>query len=271
MNQFTKISKNVIIIFIMTVVTWGMLAKSLEDDETIEEAIDRLIAAHNEDEESHLDDGQSLQSHKASEIIDHVIASIVADKLSASEHISQCSFESLDNWNQTGSVSLDGWPGVALYFEDGAVELSALSSTIKHSGNWLSYSKDMLFQFVGWVSSDANNTIHAILGGYSADDNLEGFGFQIVDGTVKGFWGDGASPTFTADLGVDFTVAHVFRVLYSAIDKNCKYYIDGVLKATISDIEPVGDFEPDVVFRVATTDETDGNFYVRQFSISRGI
>lgn len=59
---------------------WGMLAKSQVDPEKIEEAIIRLIVAHNNDETSHLEVGQSLQSHKASEIIDHLAESIVEDK-----------------------------------------------------------------------------------------------------------------------------------------------------------------------------------------------
>jgi len=65
----------------MATVTWGLLEKSLVDDETIEEAIGRLIGVHNDDEESHLLAGQSLQSHKASAIIDHAALSVVEDKL----------------------------------------------------------------------------------------------------------------------------------------------------------------------------------------------
>jgi len=61
--------------------TWGMLAKSQTDPKTIEERIAEMIAEHNNDEEAHLGPGQSLQSHKASEIIDHLASSIVNDKL----------------------------------------------------------------------------------------------------------------------------------------------------------------------------------------------
>jgi hypothetical protein len=58
-----------------------MLAKSQTDNETIEEAIARIVAEHESDEEAHLGVGDSLQSHKASEIIDHLASSIIADKL----------------------------------------------------------------------------------------------------------------------------------------------------------------------------------------------
>ena len=65
----------------MAIPTWGMLEKSQTDPEKIEEAIARLIAEHNNDEAAHLGAGQSLQSHKASEIIDHAISSVVSDKI----------------------------------------------------------------------------------------------------------------------------------------------------------------------------------------------
>ncbi len=64
---------------------WGMLPKSQIDSETIEGAINRLILVHEQDEESHLGTGESLQSHKASEIIDHLASSIIADKIKLNE------------------------------------------------------------------------------------------------------------------------------------------------------------------------------------------
>ena len=60
---------------------WGDLAKSQVDDETIEEAIARVVQEHDDDETSHLETGESLQSHKASEIIDHIAESVVNDKI----------------------------------------------------------------------------------------------------------------------------------------------------------------------------------------------
>lgn len=65
--------------------TWGMLAKNQEDNETIEQAIDRLIEAHLADSNAHLEEGESLQSHRASEIIDHLATSIVEDKIKDGE------------------------------------------------------------------------------------------------------------------------------------------------------------------------------------------
>jgi len=71
-------------------ITWGQLPKSQIDPEKIEEAIARMIKEHNEDESAHLGPGQSLQSHKASEIIDHAVKSILAEKLHPSAQVAQC-------------------------------------------------------------------------------------------------------------------------------------------------------------------------------------
>ena len=65
----------------MSVEVWGLMNKSSIDPEKIEEAIDRIVQAHDDDPTAHLDDGQSLTSHRASEIIDHRAESIVNDKL----------------------------------------------------------------------------------------------------------------------------------------------------------------------------------------------
>lgn len=65
----------------MSIETWGEMNKSQIDPEKIEGAIDRKIGNHNDDPDAHLADGQSLKSHRASEIIDHVARSIVNDKI----------------------------------------------------------------------------------------------------------------------------------------------------------------------------------------------
>jgi len=60
---------------------WGLLEKSQVDDETIEEAIDRLIDAHLADINAHIESGQSLYAHKSASTVDHPADSIVTDKI----------------------------------------------------------------------------------------------------------------------------------------------------------------------------------------------
>lgn len=65
----------------MGVQVWGQMQKGQGDSELIEGAISRMLQVHDDDPDAHLETGQALQSHKASEIIDHLAESIVNDKL----------------------------------------------------------------------------------------------------------------------------------------------------------------------------------------------
>ena len=70
--------------------TWGDLPKSQVDATTIDEEIDDKIQDHLDDPDAHIEDGQSLKSHKASEIIDHLAKSIVEDKIDDGAISSRC-------------------------------------------------------------------------------------------------------------------------------------------------------------------------------------
>jgi len=65
----------------MGLFNWLMLPKSQDDPQTINEAIAEAIAVHEADPESHLGENESLQSHRASTIIDHLAESVLNDKL----------------------------------------------------------------------------------------------------------------------------------------------------------------------------------------------
>lgn len=60
---------------------WGNLNRALNDETLIDEAIQEAVAAHNDDPDAHLEADQSLQSHRAAEIIDHLAESVVNDKI----------------------------------------------------------------------------------------------------------------------------------------------------------------------------------------------
>jgi len=90
----------------MSVETWGLLSKSQIDNETIEEAIARLIQAHEDDPNAHVETGESLESHKASVIIDHAVNSIVEDIIKDAEVTSIKMRNVIDD--RDGSVAYTG-------------------------------------------------------------------------------------------------------------------------------------------------------------------
>lgn len=62
---------------------WGSLDRAVNDDTKIDEAIEIAIDAHMANPDAHLGAGESLQSHRAAEIIDHRAESVVNDKIRA--------------------------------------------------------------------------------------------------------------------------------------------------------------------------------------------
>jgi len=90
-----------------TTITWGNLYKSQISSEKIEEAIARMIQDHEDDPDAHLEVGESLYSHKASEIIDHIVQSIIADKIKDGEVIDS-KLANIDSWRRLLAVDPAG-------------------------------------------------------------------------------------------------------------------------------------------------------------------
>jgi len=249
---------------------WGTLPKAQDDNQLISEAITVAITDHEADAAAHLGAGEALQSHAASEIIDHVVGSVVADKLSHQDFMNFCSFESLDNWDVLGTVTLDGWPGVKLYTEVDGVLVSQIKSVVKHSGNFLDYTKTLIFQTVFWLDSELNTAYWCGLGWRTSDTNLEGFGFYYNNGDLKGFWGKGATVQYTAAITVNLAICHVFRAQFDPLTKTVYFYIDGVEVASLYNATLPSDIEPIVWFRSDNLALDDAMLvYVRNVMVSR--
>ena len=94
---------------------WGSLPKSQIDSLTIDEAISLAISAHESDPTAHLGTGESLQQHKANEVLDHPALSIVPDKFSNAESFFNVNVWPADFGNED-NCELEGWqPFLGLY------------------------------------------------------------------------------------------------------------------------------------------------------------
>jgi hypothetical protein len=122
----------------MALPTWEHLHKNQTDSEQIEDAVARLIAAHEADPEAHLGVGESLQSHRASEIVDHLARSIVRDKLAFDRRSIDEHFATIDSWYKAGDISLQTLGEVKIivdpYGEDYAVMAVQIPSSL--AGAW---------------------------------------------------------------------------------------------------------------------------------------
>lgn len=213
---------------------WGMLAKSAVDNETVEEAVARLIAVHEADETAHLGTGESLETHKSSDIIDHLQSSIIMDKNNAKEDYHFTDFQSLTGWTIAGVVENNSWPGATLDIINGETEESSIYSTIVVTGGYLRKDKNAQIQFT--IFGDTGANAYALVFGFGAQGLTPGigFGFKKDGDSFKGYVKVGTTLTYTAELTDDFANTHIYRAFYNGISNNVEFYIDGVLVATLA-------------------------------------
>lgn len=88
----------------MSIETWGLMPKNQIDAETIEEAIERLIAVHEHSPDSHMGENEAIEAHRKSEIIDHLASSIVADKFSQVSNLFYNTWQSITDWFTNGTI-----------------------------------------------------------------------------------------------------------------------------------------------------------------------
>lgn len=226
---------------------WGLLVKSQVDNETIEQAIARLILAHEVDEESHLGVGESLQSHKASEIIDHLAESIVTDKIKNFEITDdKLAFDRLTIETDFGDIaqnteyfegtgSLVNFTGL-LALSTGATinSIASLRNETYSEGYGADMTENPIFFAIAKVSSVAD--IDAYFGLEPADVGY--FRFLISGGDLicESGW-IGSVDSTNLGSGYDLTVFHKFRIVYDS-GVSVKFYIDDVLVATHSTYLP---------------------------------
>jgi len=248
----------------MATPTWGMLAKSQTDSEKIEEAIARLIAEHNDDEEAHLGAGQSLQSHKASEIIDHVVESIVADKIKKGEvnfsHFTEnhkfifTTFDSLDGWEQGGvgtEIITCVLGGTKL--ETGAVDgdTAYISAEPENGfGDNPNFDNNPVAQALIKIMDKGFAEVHFHIGqaGFQSAGN-DYVGFLFDQNKVYAVCRRAAASETKEEIisPPEPEDPHIYRVEY-VNSSEVKFYIDGVLKKTITTNVPDGDNESACIF-----------------------
>lgn len=232
----------------MSLPVWGNLEKSQIDPEKIEEAIARLIQAHEDDPDAHVEVGESLQSHKAAEIIDHLAKSIIGDKilegavdllkLTTTKSILICAFESLDGWDKDADGA--GYVQATIFgleMTSGAIQWEAAWMQVEPYGgiNPIDFSKDTFFQTTFKALHNSNQEIYFRAG---LD---QWFGFKIVGGTLYACHKKtGESEVTTQITGITITDFNIYRAFFDVSEAKIYYYVNGALKATHTTNLPSG-------------------------------
>jgi len=259
---------------------WGLLQKSQTDDETIEEAIARLIAEHNANEESHLAAGQSLQSHKAAEIIDHLAGSIIEDKigdgeislqkLTSTHRIIISAFESLDGWQVGGNQVIE--LGCLTLYTNGTTDAYAYAADYPSGITALDWAKDFFWQATIKLAQITNQTIYFGVGGSAYIGGYSGAGFKVSNGTLYCYHWDlvgGAETYVTQEItGITLTDPHVYRIIYDQSAGTLAFYVDGVLKHTFTTGLPTDNTDELSYFEVRTLENAAKYLYAYDLLIS---
>lgn len=216
---------------------WGLLEKALDDDQTIIEAIDEKIAAHEADATAHLGTGEALQSHRASEIIDHAVGSVLGDKFSNKEFCLNFAFESLDKYD----VSVAGVDSDIGGFR---LDTGTTINTARHFVAAAQYSHvywdiglDVSFQFFAFLYQASDVLAYVCAGGDGVYADPPGIGFKFSNAKLYAFesvFGEEAFEEYTSEItGITTTSAHVYRVQYVASENTAYFFVDGVLETSL--------------------------------------
>jgi hypothetical protein len=251
---------------------WGVLEKALDDPQTILEAVDAKIAAHEADEEAHLGAGESLQSHRASEIIDHAAASVLADKLTSTEGVFESSFDSIDAWTKSAGVGLETWGNVGFFVDPDSGETQYLYTLAPIPVNFLNFGKDMLWQTIfQWIPAIDHVSWNIGINEAAQLAPNKGFGFYFDGHYLKAYFHDGSTCHYSTAIAGIANAQHVFRVQHIALTKTLNFYIDGALVYTYTyDVAP-STGTGYVLYYISSSDNGEAEFMASKITVSREI
>jgi hypothetical protein len=226
----------------MSVETWQTLPKNQESAETIEEAIDRKIQAHNDDVTAHLGENQSIEAHRQSEVIDHLAESIVTDKIQENsitpekflfnKNVYNTTFSDLHLWDildQNGDY--EALPGL-LNMSLSAGSENYISIKAKTVNNVI-YSKTKRFQWETQLVPEMDTIDYLISFGIGSGTG-QFVGFQIRDNVLFAFHRPFSGSTQEVEVSnLDVFTVHNYRIVGDG-SGNISFYVDDVLVAEIT-------------------------------------
>lgn len=222
------------ILFFSMTTTWQNLPKNGTDNETIEQAISRLITVHNNDNTSHLAEGQSIDEHRKETILDHPAGSIMGDKYSNRDFTVIPTFESLDAYTKSSA-------GISRSLGGLRFETTATSNTVRYLRAGGQYSPryykeiyEIVFQYSYTHNQGTNYLAYGVVGGSGNIDVGAGVGFKFLNNAIYAvqiYQDSGYNLVENATLisGAQANLPHVFRVHLSAQEEVINYYIDATL------------------------------------------
>lgn len=170
----------------MSIEVWGLMPKSQIDEETVEQAILRLIAVHEADPTAHMGENEAIEAHRKSEVIDHLASSVFDDKLAYDRNSVNLNFENFDLYNHGSNVEYIAINSLYLYSSNSSNPQYFYANTQDMwSGSEFLYSKNPRFFSKIMLSSITSQNTYFVVG---ERDEGRGFGFKIINGTLSAIY-----------------------------------------------------------------------------------
>lgn len=252
----------------MSIETWGLMPKSQEDNETIEEAIDRIVAEHEAEPTAHTGEGESLAAHRENEVLDHLEGSVVSDKMTATEMMWESNFSDHELWTKFDVHDYD-WPGMFLpETGDNATSPRITIGLFNIIGATLPTTVDYYFQAFANIDNPVSTCAVELGFGITGTSNYDGFGFKAVDGQCSVYFKIGATNSTANIASFADGKKHVFRAFFVAADQKAYFYVDGVLVGELA--KPAGTPATGVHFgfRLYANDYTGESYGIYQLRVT---
>jgi hypothetical protein len=230
---------------------WGTLQKSQDNAETIEQAIVRLIGEHEEDPEAHLGEGESLEQHKKSEIIDHPPQSIVPDKFTTNELGMRTNFTPLSDFDYYNANTTVKSMSALFELDPEGISIAWLCVNMLNLMNFETPTYDVLFD-ISMYAEYALEDMSVKFGISNFARTTWYYGFELFDDEVKGFARLGGTIVYTDVLTtLDYLTRKTFRCYYDHGAGVMKFYVNGQEQG---ELEITGTFETDGIFSLSMND-----------------
>jgi hypothetical protein len=222
----------------MPIVCWGNLAKSADDTQRIEQAIQAYTEDHNENVNAHQIEGSSLYMHRVNEILDHLDGSIGLQKLSDTKFSIITGFESLDCWayQRIAIVKLLGTKLQTYAFTPFESYLITpwWAGPVK-----LNFSKNSFFQTTVAFVENTAQLAYILAGAYPAKNSDDSYGYKIDDEKIYAFWTKEGTEYTEEISGIDILELNILGASFDATAQKIDFKVNGVLKYTATENLPI--------------------------------
>jgi hypothetical protein len=220
-----------------------------------------MLLAHLADPDAHTESGQSLYVHKISDVIDHLVKSVVRDKLAFNRFQIEVYFESLDGWGKSAGVGIDtvGLAEIDTTAVNGNTQFLNIEAADANE-NGASPANSPFWKTRVKINQTTSQTIYII----SGDPGIPaGYGFKIVNGTLYAVWIDDGGTEHTQTLGgITLTNWNTYEIDFTAGSK-IDFYINDNLEYSATTNLPVAAVSAFINYNITTNANAIKKMYIQ--------